>query len=103
MRRPALFLDRDGVINIDHGHVHRIENFEFIPGVFDLVRRANDKGWMVIVVTNQAGIAKGYYTEEAFQILSAWMIDQFQMNGARLDKIYHCPHHPEFGELKNRF
>lgn len=102
MKRPALFLDRDGVINVDHGHVHRIEDFEFIPGIFELVRAANEAGWLVVVVTNQAGIAKAYYTEEQFQLLTAWMRDQFLAQGARIDAVYHCPHHPEFGEMETR-
>jgi len=102
MKRPALFLDRDGVINVDHGHVHRIEDFEFIPGIFELVRAANEAGWLVVIVTNQAGIAKGYYTEAQFQTLTAWMRDQFLAQGARIDAVYHCPHHPEFGPVGTR-
>jgi D-glycero-D-manno-heptose 1,7-bisphosphate phosphatase len=99
--RPALFLDRDGVINVDHGHVHKIEDFEFIPGIFDLVRKANQAEWLVIIVTNQAGIAKGYYTEEAFHTLMHWVCEQFLQNGARIDAVYHCPHHPEYGDNRN--
>lgn len=100
--RPTLFLDRDGVINVDRGHVHRIEDFEFIPGIFELVGAANEADWYVVVVTNQAGIAKGYYTAEDFALLTMWMCDQFRENGAHIDAVYHCPHHPEFGNPSTR-
>jgi len=96
MKRPSLFLDRDGVINVDHGHVHSIEKFDFAPGIFDLVRAANKANWFVVVVTNQAGIAKGFYSETQFAQLTEWMLSRFEMNGARIDRVYHCPHHPDF-------
>lgn len=95
--KRALFLDRDGVINIDHGYVHRIEDFEFIPGIFSLVRSARRLGYRIIVVTNQAGIGRGYYSEAQFLDLSNWMQSFFHAKGATLDAIYHCPHHPEHG------
>ena len=91
----ALFLDRDGVINIDHGHVHRVENFDFIDGIFDLCRLAQQKGFLIIVITNQAGIGKGLYTEEVFHKLNSWMIDQFEQNEIKISKTYYCPHNPE--------
>jgi D-glycero-D-manno-heptose 1,7-bisphosphate phosphatase len=94
---PALFLDRDGVINVDHGYVHRIDDFEFIPGIFSLVRRGRELGYRIIVVTNQAGIGRGYYSEAQFLALSEWMQARFEAEGAPLDAIYHCPHHPEHG------
>jgi D-glycero-D-manno-heptose 1,7-bisphosphate phosphatase len=94
---PALFLDRDGVINVDHGYVHRIEDFDFIPGVFSLVRHGRQLGYRIIVVTNQAGIGRGYYSEAQFLHLTAWMKSRFQAEGASLDAVYHCPHHPEHG------
>ena len=97
MKRAALFLDRDGVINVDRGYVHRQADFEFIPGIFGLVRSANEAGLCVVVVTNQSGIARGLYTEAVFQALSSWMLLQFEHAGARVDKVYHCPHHPEDG------
>ncbi len=95
--RAALFLDRDGVINVDHGYVHRAQDFRFIEGIFDLVRHANALGHLVVVVTNQAGIGRGFYTQAQFLALSAWMKDQFAASGCRIDAIYHCPHHPEHG------
>ncbi|MEZ0318306.1 MAG: D-glycero-beta-D-manno-heptose 1,7-bisphosphate 7-phosphatase [Methylophilaceae bacterium] len=94
---PALFLDRDGVINIDKGYVHKAEDCEFVDGIFDLVKRANQLGYKVFVVTNQAGIARGYYTEEQFLSFSEWMKNEFQKHQAHIDEIYFCPHHPVYG------
>jgi D-glycero-D-manno-heptose 1,7-bisphosphate phosphatase len=91
----ALFLDRDGVINIDKHHVFRKEDFEFSHGIFDLCKEYSDAGYLIIVVTNQAGIAKGYYSETDFLQLTAWMIDQFRANGVIISKVYFCPHHPD--------
>ena len=92
--RPALFLDRDGVINADHGYVHRKESIEWIKGIFDLVRWANQKSWWVVVVTNQSGIGRGLYDEADFHYLTDWMHAQFQQRQAKIDAVYHCPHHP---------
>jgi len=91
----ALFLDRDGVINTDFVHVSEISRFEFTKGIFDLCRRYSESGYMIIVITNQAGIAKGYYTENDFQLLTGWMISEFEKKGIRIAKVYHCPHHPD--------
>src|SRR5271163_1566114 len=76
-RNKALFLDRDGVINVDKGHVHRCEYFEFIPGIFELCRAAQGLGYLLVVATNQAGIARGYYSESDFNHLTDWMTTQF--------------------------
>ena len=97
MGTPALFLDRDGVINVDHGYVHRIEDFEFIPGIFELCRDAKAKGNKLVVVTNQAGIARGLYSEAQFHALTAWMKQRFVEEGAPLDGVYFCPTHPSAG------
>ncbi len=97
MANAALFLDRDGVINVDHGYVHRVEDFDFIPGIFDLVRAAQCLGYKVIVVTNQAGIGRGYYTEAQFHVLTQWMQRRFEERGATIDAVYFCPFHPEHG------
>lgn len=94
-RRPALFLDRDGVLNHDHGYVHRFEDFHWIDGAREAVKWANDLGWYVIVVTNQAGIARGYYPEEAVLRLHDRMQQELQAIGAHVDAFYFCPHHPE--------
>lgn len=91
----ALFLDRDGVINVDRGYVHRIDQFEFVPGIFDLVRFAlRELGWAVIVATNQSGIGRGLYDEADFQTLTRWMCERFRAEEAPLTRIYHCPYHP---------
>ena len=92
----ALFIDRDGVINIDKVHVSEIARFEFTDGIFDLCRRYTDAGYRIIVITNQAGIAKGLYTEHDFLVLTRWMIDEFKSQGIEIDEVYHCPHHPYF-------
>jgi len=93
----ALFLDRDGVINIDRGYVHLPEQTEWIPGIFDLCRVGIDLGYLLVVVTNQAGIARGYYDEDAFERYCMWMRGQFLARGLPITAIYHCPHHPEEG------
>ena len=98
-RRPALFLDRDGVINIDHGYVGSVERFEWIPGAQKLIRHANDAGWHVFVVTNQAGVARGFYTEEDVKALHRWINQQLRGIGAIVDDFRYCPYHPE-GEVE---
>jgi D-glycero-D-manno-heptose 1,7-bisphosphate phosphatase len=97
MLRPALFLDRDGVINEDANYVHRPDQVVFLDGIFDLVREANRLTIPVIVVTNQAGIGRGFYTEDQFYALMDWMRNQFVANGARLDAVYFSPFHAEHG------
>ena len=95
---PALFLDRDGVINNDYGYVYRKENFEFKPGIFELVSMANFVDYFCIVITNQAGIGRGLYSVEDFWSLSNWMIEQFKSKGACIDAIYFSPFHPTEGK-----
>jgi D-glycero-D-manno-heptose 1,7-bisphosphate phosphatase len=103
VKNKALFLDRDGVINIDKGYVHKIEDFEFIEGIFDLCKSYQDKGYLIIVITNQAGIARGYYTEEDFLKLSEWMKKEFAKKNVIITDIFYCPHHPDFtGECECR-
>lgn len=97
MSRAALFLDRDGVINIDHAYVSKKENFEFVEGIFELCRSAKQSGFLICVVTNQAGIGRGYYTEKDFLELTDWMCGAFSEVGAEIDKVYFCPTHPEYG------
>ena len=96
-QQRALFLDRDGVININHGYVHLIKNFEFIDGIFDVARTAHALGYKLIVITNQSGIGRGYYSEQQFQQLTAWMCDQFLNEGAPIQKVYFSPFHPTEG------
>lgn len=95
--RRALFLDRDGVINVNHGYVHRPEQNEWVPGIFDLCAAARDVGYALIVVTNQAGIARGYYSESQFRTYTNWMHGEFNARGVPLLATYFCPHHPEAG------
>ena len=100
MQIKALFLDRDGVINSDYGHVFKKEDINFIDGIFDLVRNAKKKGYIIIIITNQAGIAKEIFSEEEFTNLMKWMLGQFQMRNAMIDDYFYCPYHPEFQEFK---
>lgn len=95
--RPALFLDRDGVVNEDLVHVHRKEDFRFIDGVFDLAGAARARGHAVVIVTNQAGIGRGLYTEAQFHALMDWVRGEFAARDAAIDAIYHCPFHPVHG------
>lgn len=97
MKRPALFLDRDGVINIDHGYVHTPDRFEFVDGIFDLITAANRGGYLVVIVTNQAGIGRGYYSEKQFHVLTDWMKNIFFAKGAHIDAVYFSPYHPTHG------
>lgn len=90
----GLFLDRDGVINVDKGYLYRPQDMVFIPGIFDLCRAAQKKGYRIVIVTNQSGIARGYYSQAQFQHLSAWMTGQFRRQGVTISGILHCPHHP---------
>ena len=96
-QQRALFLDRDGVINVDHGYVHNPENFEFIDGVFEVARAARVKNYKLVVITNQAGIARGFYSENQFNLLTAWMCNEFSNSGAPIDKVYFSPFHPTEG------
>lgn len=93
--RPALFLDRDGVINIEKNYLHKKEDVEFIEGIFELCRYYQAKGYLIVVVTNQSGIARGYYSERDFATLTFWMIEVFAREGIEISQVYHCPHHPE--------
>ena len=99
----ALFLDRDGVINKEKNYLYKIEDFEFIDGVFETCRYFQEQGYLIIIITNQAGIARGKYTENDFDILNRWMLKEFQKENVIISKVYHCPHHPDFsGECECR-
>jgi D-glycero-D-manno-heptose 1,7-bisphosphate phosphatase len=94
--RKAAFLDRDGVLNVDHGYVHRVEDLQVIDGAPEAVRRLNDAGYLVIVVTNQSGIGRGYYDEAAMHAVHARLVERFaDQAGAHIDAFYHCPFHPD--------
>jgi len=102
-KKPTVFFDRDGVLNIDKGYVHKPDDFEWIEGAREAVKWANDNGYLAIVITNQAGIARGYYTEEHFLNFTQWINDELRKSGAHLDATYYCPHHPREGKGKYLF
>lgn len=91
-KNKALFLDRDGIINIDHGYVFEIEKFDFVEGIFELCQRAQELGYLIIIVTNQGGIGLGYYSEEDFFKLTNWMENEFAKRGVTITKTFYCPY-----------
>lgn len=92
--RPAAFLDRDGVINVDTRHLHTIADFRWMPGMPEAIRLLNEAGYLVVVVTNQSGIGRGLYTEREFAEFTRWIDERLAEAGAHVDAWYHCPHHP---------
>ena len=90
--QKALFLDRDGIINVDHGYVHTIKDFQFTEGIFELASLFQSSGYTLFVVTNQSGISRGYYKEKDFNILTKWMIEEFKQKDVTIEKVYYCPH-----------
>ena len=95
MSRKALFLDRDGVINVEKEYLYKREDFEFIDGIFELCRHYQELGYLIFIVTNQSGIAREYYSEADFEKLTEWMLEAFEKEGITISKVYHCPHHPK--------
>ncbi|HFU77657.1 MAG TPA: HAD family hydrolase, partial [Epsilonproteobacteria bacterium] len=93
--KKALFLDRDGVINIDHGYVFKMEDFVFTKGIFDLLRLFTQHNYLLFIVTNQSGIGRGYYSEKDFQNVTESMLEMLHNEGINITKVYHCPHAPE--------
>lgn len=93
----ALFLDRDGVINKDKTYVAKIEDFEFCDGIFEVLKKYQNEGYLLIVVTNQSGIGRGYYTSEDFETLTEWKLDKLQKREIFIDAVYHCDHDPDSG------
>ncbi len=91
----AVFLDRDGIINVDKSYLYRVEDFEFCDGIFDSLKHFQKLGYMLIVVTNQSGIGRGYYSENDFQKLTSWMVQELQNQGITISQVYHCPHDPQ--------
>ena len=100
MANRAVFLDRDGTLNIDKGYVHRIEDWEWIPGAIEAIAALKKARFLVIIITNQAGIARGYYDEADMNNLHARINEELKEHGATIDGFYHCPHHPEFGAVR---
>lgn len=96
MNNRALFLDRDGVINVEKNYVYRISDFEFNKGIFRLCRHYQDLNYKIFIVTNQSGIARGYYTIEDLITLHKWMLSCFLKKKITIHKIYFCPHHPKY-------
>ena len=94
-QQKALFLDRDGIINVDHGYVSAVDDFEFSKGIFPLLRLFRDAGYRLFIVTNQSGIGRGYYSEADFQQLTRWMLERFKTEGIAIDKVLYCPHRPD--------
>jgi D-glycero-D-manno-heptose 1,7-bisphosphate phosphatase len=88
----AVFLDRDGVINVDHGYVHKVEHFRFVPGSDVAMARLQDAGWRLVVVTNQSGLARGLYSIDDYQRFTAHLQQQLAAAGVQLDAVLHCPH-----------
>jgi D-glycero-D-manno-heptose 1,7-bisphosphate phosphatase len=92
---PAIFLDRDGTMNVDHGYVHEIDNFQFIDGAIEAMQELKKMGYALVMVTNQSGIARGMFSEDTFMQLTEWMDWSLADRDVDLDGIYFCPHHPE--------
>ena len=91
----AVFFDRDGTLNVDGHYIYRIEDFKWMPDAAEAIRYCHDKGYLVIVVTNQSGVARGYYTEDDVHVLHEYMNDELKRLGTSIDAFYYCPHHPE--------
>ncbi len=92
--KRAVFIDRDGTINREKKYLYLVDEFEFIPGAPEAIRLLNEAGFLVVVVTNQSGVARGYYTEEDVHLLHRHIASQLEMSGARVDCWQICPHHP---------
>ncbi|MFC0120256.1 D-glycero-beta-D-manno-heptose 1,7-bisphosphate 7-phosphatase [Pseudoalteromonas xiamenensis] len=93
--QKAIFLDRDGVVNVDHAYVHKADDFQFIEGVFEACKLFQANGYALVIVTNQSGIGRGYYSEAQFHELTNWMCEEFQRHGVEITGVYFCPHHPK--------
>lgn len=93
--KPAIFLDRDGTLNVEKHYLYRVEDWEWISGAREAIKAFNDAGWYVVIVTNQAGIAHGYYSEDDLKKLNAFIREDLHSIGAHVDLYLHCPHHPD--------
>ena len=93
--KKAIFLDRDGTINVEKNYLYKIEDFEFMEGVLETLKKLSDAGFLLIIITNQSGIARGYYTEKDYGILNSWLLENFAKNGISITASYFCPHLPD--------
>lgn len=93
--KKAVFLDRDGTINVEKNYLYKIDDFEFIDGVLEALKELSDAGFLLIIITNQSGIARGYYTEKDYGILNSWLLETFAKNGIKISASYFCPHLPD--------
>lgn len=91
----AVFLDRDGTINVEKNYLYKIKDFEFLPGVVEALKILQDAGYLLIIITNQSGIGRGYYTEKDFKELNNWMISTLKEKGVKISAVYYCPHLPD--------
>ena len=98
----AVFIDRDGTLSEEVGYINHPERFRLFPYAGEAIRRLNENGWLAIVTTNQAGVARGYFSEEMIETVHQSMADKLAIDGGRLDAIYYCAHHPSVGELPYR-
>jgi D-glycero-D-manno-heptose 1,7-bisphosphate phosphatase len=100
MPHPAVFLDRDGTLNVEKDYLHKWQDWAWIPGAVDAIKRLNAAGYLVIVTSNQAGIARGYYRDAEVLDLHQHVDEDLTAQGGRIDAYYYCPHHPEHGEVR---
>lgn len=98
----AVFLDRDGTINVEKNYLYKIEDFEFLPGVIESLKKLQDAGYLLIIITNQSGIGRGYYTEKDFKRLNDWMVSNLKNQGVTINGVYYCPHLPDASIKKYR-
>ncbi len=91
----AIFLDRDGTINVEKHYLYKKEDFEFLPGVIEALKKLQEAGFILIIVTNQSGIGRGYYTEKDFNILNNWMLSELRNQGILIADVFYCPHLPD--------
>ena len=97
----AVFLDRDGTLNIDSGYVHQIKDWVWIPGAIEALSLLKQAGYLVVIVTNQAGVARGLYRRSDVDFLHDWVQADLRSHGVEVDAFYYCPHHPDFGSYRN--
>ncbi len=95
IKNKAIFLDRDGVLNIEKNYLYKIEDFEFIDGVFESLKYLQNKGYQLFIITNQSGIGRGYYSSDDFNKLTLWMLKEFENNGIKISQVELCPHNPD--------